>query len=92
MTLVVLIDGLALFTLLTARFFRWRHVKQLVLADLPRVQSVGGAIGGTKATVELASDRDEQIAELNAAVATLQRRLDAVTSRLRKESTDEPGI
>ena len=89
-TLVVLVDGLALFTLLTARFFRWKHVKQLVLADLPRVQRLGGAIGGTNATVELASDHDEQVAALRERVATLQRTLDAVVSQVKQGSNDEP--
>lgn len=90
-TLVVLVDGLALFALVTARFFRWKHVKQLVLADLPRVQSVGGGIGGTKATVELATGEAEQIAALGERVAALQQRLDVLVRAVEEEDTDEPG-
>jgi hypothetical protein len=91
-TLVVLVDGLGLFALLTARFFRWKHVKQLVLADLPRVQSVGGAIGATKATVELATGEEEQIAALGARVATLQQTIDALMTRIGKESSNDSGV
>lgn len=90
-TLVVLVDGLALFALLTARFFRWRHVKQLVLADLPRVQSVAGGIGGTRAAVELVSGEAEQIAVLSERLAALQRRVDVLVESMREGDAHEPG-
>lgn len=71
-TLVVIVDGLGLFALVTARFFRWKHVKRLVLADLPEVRRLGGQLAGAGATVELAQRQDEQITALTEQVAELQ--------------------
>jgi hypothetical protein len=80
--LVILVDGLGLFTLATARFFRWKHMKRLVLADLPRVRRLGGEIAGAGATVELGQGpRDEQILLLEQRVAELHRRIDELMDR-----------
>ncbi|HET7234375.1 MAG TPA: hypothetical protein VFJ16_30455 [Longimicrobium sp.] len=74
---VVLVDGLGLLTLVTARFYRWKHMKRLVLAGLPRVRKLGGEIAGAGATVELGqSPAEVQIAALERRVEDLHRRVD----------------
>ena len=37
--------------LVLARFFRPRHIKALVLADLPKLDEIGGEFGGVKARI-----------------------------------------
>lgn len=79
---VVVVDCLGLFALVTARFFRWKHMRRLVLADLPEVRRLGGQGAGAGATVELADARDVQIATLTEQVAELK----AISRRLLLES------
>lgn len=89
---VVVMDGLGLFTLLTARFFRWKHVKRLLLADLPQIRSVGGQVAGAGATVELAQNpRDRQIALLEQRMEELRRRLDDLMERGSNEEGNGDG-
>jgi len=66
--LILLIGGTTVLMLLSARFFRWRHVKALFRAELPQVHSVGGEFAGTKATVQLVRKQHE---EMEAVIARL---------------------
>lgn len=90
-TLVVVVDGLGLFTLLTARFFRWNHVKRLVLADLPEVRKLGGQVAGAGATVELAEARDGQLAHLERRVEDIRRTLDVLIKRQTEAEEERNG-
>jgi hypothetical protein len=56
--LILLSTGTLLFILMTARFFRWKHLKLLLAADLPRIHSIGGEFGGTRATAQLVREQD----------------------------------
>jgi hypothetical protein len=51
--LIVLAGGLHVFVLLISRFFRWSNIRSMVLADPPRVESVGGEFAGAKAELKL---------------------------------------
>ena len=42
--LIVVLTGSSVFLLLIARFFRWKHVKEMFTADLPVVRTVGGKL------------------------------------------------
>jgi len=89
---VVRVDGLGLFTLVTARFFRWKHVKRLVLADLPQIRSVGGQVAGAGATVELEQDKSNvQIALLEQRVEELYRRVEELMNRRPNEEGNRHG-
>jgi hypothetical protein len=80
--LIVLVVGVLVYLLLAARFFRWKHLKALLRADLPRVRSVGGELAGTKATIELAdAAAEERIASLAARVEALERIVDLLLER-----------
>jgi len=59
--LILLSTSTMVFMLLIARFFRWKHLKLLLKAELPRIQSIGGEFGGTKASVQLARQDDDRI-------------------------------
>jgi hypothetical protein len=69
---IVVSCGVYLFGLLIARFFRWKVVRAMVLADPPRVESVGGEFAGAKAEVKLAqqvaSRLEERVVDLEAKV------------------------
>lgn len=82
--LIVVAVVVGVFTLLTARFFRWKHVKRLLAAELPRVQSVGGEFAGTRATIELAHQQDEQLIILTDRVAELHSAVLRLADDLRK--------
>lgn len=85
-TLLILVGGGAyLFVLLIARFFRWTNVRAMVLADPPRVESVGGEFAGAKAELKLfqlersgldhrVETLEEQVARLGAQVESDERR------------------
>ena len=90
-TLVLIVDSLGLFALVTARFFRWKHVKRLVLADLPEVRRLGGQVAGAGATVELAEARDGQLAQMEQSVEELRRKLDLLMGRLSNEEGNGHG-
>lgn len=90
-TLVVVLDGLGLFALVTARFFRWKHVRRLVLADLPEVRRLGGQVAGAGATVELVEARDGQIAEINRKIEELRRRMDDLASGFENRKENRHG-
>jgi hypothetical protein len=68
--LVVLLGGLHVFVLLTSRFFRWTNIRSMLLADPPRVESVGGEFAGAKAELKLVrhvhSSLDGRVADLEA--------------------------
>lgn len=51
--LIVLVGGLHVFVLLLSRFFRWSNIRSMLLADPPRVESVGGEFAGAKAELKL---------------------------------------
>ena len=70
-TLLILVAGGAyLFVLLIARFLRWTNIRAMVLADPPRVESVGGEFAGAKAELKLfqstRSGLDGRVADLEA--------------------------
>lgn len=52
--MIVVAGGAYLYVPLVARFFRWRTMRDMVLADPPKVESVGGEFAGAKAEVKLA--------------------------------------
>lgn len=60
--------GAYLFVLLIARFFRWTNIRTMVLAALPRVESVGGEFAGARAELKLSqsthSGLDGRVADL----------------------------
>lgn len=67
--LLILVGGSAyLFVLLIARFFRWTNIRTMVLAALPRVESVGGEFAGARAELKLSqsthSGLDGRVADL----------------------------
>jgi hypothetical protein len=81
--LTVLGAGVSIFLLLAARFFRWTHIKSLLRAELPRVHSVGGEFAGTKATVRLVQEENnEQITVLRERVDNLQKTVEVVVAAL----------
>lgn len=74
--LLILVAGAAyLFVLLIARFFRWTNIRSMVLAEPPRVESVGGEFAGAKGEVRLfhleRSGLDHRVATLEEQVARL---------------------
>jgi len=89
--LVVVLDGLGLFALVTARFFRWKHMRRLVLADLPEVRRLGGQVAGAGATVELAEAHDVQFGQLERQVEELRRKLDLLIAGLSDEERNVDG-
>lgn len=74
--LLILLCGSAyLFVLLIARFFRWTNIRTMVLAELPRVESVGGEFAGAKAELKLfqyeESGLEHRVADLESKVKEL---------------------
>jgi septal ring factor EnvC (AmiA/AmiB activator) len=80
--LILVAGGAYLYVLLIARFFRWRTIRDMVLAEPPRVESVGGEFAGAKAEVKLAqqaaSNLEKRVAELE---ATVERVTTMITAR-----------
>lgn len=80
--MIVVAGGAYLYVLLIARFFRWRTMRDMVLADPPKVESVGGEFAGAKAEVErarqVASNLEKRVAELE---ATVERVTTMITAR-----------
>lgn len=62
--------------LLVARFFRWKNVRTMILADPPKVESVGGEFAGAKAEVKLSQSSSET------QIATMQDRLEGFRKEL----------
>lgn len=81
--LVVLAGGLHVFVLLISRFFRWTNIRSMVLAEPPRVESVGGEFAGAKAEVKLfqeaearqESSLDQRLSEVEGRIVMLLRAL-----------------
>jgi hypothetical protein len=79
--LIVIAGGAYLYVLLIARFFRWGTIRDMVLADPPQVESVGGEFAGAKAEVKLSQQGQEKrqinvgqrVTELEASVRMLLR-------------------
>ena len=72
---IVVSCGVYLFGLLIARFFRWKVIRAMVLADPPRVESVGGEFAGAKAELKLFQHAHSSLDER---VANLETRMDRV--------------
>jgi hypothetical protein len=53
---VVLVGCSYVYLLLITPFFRPANIRRMVLADLPRVRTLGAEIAGTRAEVELVQD------------------------------------
>jgi hypothetical protein len=87
--LILLIGGTMVLMLLTARFFRWKHVKALFRAELPQVHSVGGEFGGTKATVQLVRKQHEEMEAVIARIDGLEKMVMSGLIVPRKGATDE---
>ena len=68
---IVFVAAIAVFLLLVARFFRFKHIRAMVSAPLPQFKEVGGKFAGVEATAKL----------LEADAATAQQ-LDAVNKRI----------
>jgi len=62
-----------LFVLVVARYFRWSSVRTMVMADLPRVKSLGGEFAGTIGEVQFADVQDAQFDALKAQLDALTR-------------------
>jgi hypothetical protein len=77
--LIVLTGGLHVFVLLISRFFRWTNIRNMVLADPPRVESVGGEFAGAKAELKLFQHAHSSLDER---VANLETRMDRVMAAM----------
>lgn len=81
--LIVVGGGLHVFILLMLRFLRWKTMRAMVLADPPRVESLGGEFAGAKAEVKLSKHVDaEQLALLQTQLAQIQVQLNKVETEL----------
>jgi hypothetical protein len=86
--LIVLAGGAYLYVLLIARFFRWKTIRAMVLADPPRVESVGGEFAGAKAELKLfQATQNEQRDTMGQRVTALEARVRAIA---RSMEQDEP--
>jgi hypothetical protein len=98
--LIVVVTGTGVFLLLVARFFRWKHMKEMFTADLPVVRTVGGKFAGVEATAQLAAADEaagkqlelvsRRLDELHDFVQTLARVVADVPSE-GTEDDDEPA-
>lgn len=74
--LILLLGGAYLYVLLVARFFRWTNIRAMVLADPPRVESVGGEFAGAKAELKLfQTAQNEQQVSVENRLAVLEARV-----------------
>lgn len=90
--LIVLAGGLHVFVLLVSRFFRWSNIRSMLLAEPPRVESVGGEFAGAKAELKLFQRaQGEQQRNLDQRVTEVESKLRML---LRRMGVDEqrPGI
>lgn len=85
--LIVVIGGLHVFVLVVSRFFRWKTVRAMVLADPPRVESLGGEFAGAKAELKLSKLDEHQVIALREQVRQVQEQLD----QLRKKPPENGG-
>lgn len=76
--LIVLVGGLHVFVLLVSRFFRWSNIRSMLLAEPPRVESVGGEFAGAKAELKLFQRAQDQ------QQSSSDHRLDYLEARVRK--------
>lgn len=89
--LIVIAGGAYLYVLLIARFFRWRTIRDMVLADPPKVESVGGEFAGAKAEVKLSQNSNEtQIAMMQDRLKGFRQELDQIIASS-KRTPDEEG-
>jgi hypothetical protein len=80
---IVLSSGFCVYLLLVSRFFRLKTMRAMLLADPPRVESLGGEFGGAKAEVKLSKQVDEeQVAALREQVRRMQDQLDRLSAPL----------
>lgn len=78
--LIVLFSGFFVFVLLVSRFFRLKTMRAMLLADPPRVESLGGEFAGAKAEVKLSKHvDDEQVNTLREQVRRMQDQLDRLS-------------
>jgi hypothetical protein len=74
--LIVLFSGFFVFVLLVSRFFRLKTMRAMLLADPPRVESLGGEFAGAKAEVKLWKQVDaEQVNTLQGRVVELESKI-----------------
>lgn len=77
--LILVAGGAYLFVLLVARFFRWTNIRVMLLADPPRVESVGGEFAGAKAELKLFQNTRSN---LEGRVADLEGKMDQVIATI----------
>ncbi len=88
--LIVLAGGVYLYVLLVAPFLRWRNIRNMVLADLPRVASVGGEFAGARAEVKLAPSAGErQIAMMQERLEGFRKELDQLIATSKQDPGEE---
>lgn len=76
--LIVVIGGLHVFLLLVSRFFRWKNIRAMLLADPPRVESLGGEFAGAKAELKLFQRaQDVQLGQV-------EQRMEALEAEMRR--------
>lgn len=73
-TLVIVVGAIGLATFLYfARFLRPKHVKSMLLADLPSISEVGAEMGGNKVAIKLDKTQAAQIQTILDRVGELER-------------------
>lgn len=84
---IVLVGGIHVFLLVVSRFFRWKTVRAMLLADPPRVDSLGGEFAGAKAELKLHRGASEAEMEV---IRQLEKLIDAAAvGGRRREQGDE---
>jgi hypothetical protein len=90
--LIVLAGGLHVFVLLISRFFRWANIRSMLLADPPRVESLGGEFAGAKAELKLFQHvQGEQQRTMDQRVTDLETGMRMVLRRMGLDD-QRPGI